>query len=471
MQKNNKKWFGRRRVLQSVGAALGLGAAAYGLHKLGVWPKTGDQISPEAFAQLRKNRHPRTGVEVSALGFGCMRLPMLPTATSPRGTEIDENAAFHMFDYALQAGINYFDTAYFYHKGASEAVLGKAMARHPRESCLLATKMPGRIIESLNQAKEVFAGQLKKLRTDYIDFYQLHAVMSVPSYKKVYEEMGVLDFLLEQREKGVIRHLGWSFHGDSETLDYLLAQDVGWDYAMLQINYHDLLHELVMPEYRAKIIGLQNAPAPAKWMYERVRDAGIPIVIMEPLLGGRLARLSKKARQPLEEVRPDLTPAAWAFRYAGNLPGVLTVLSGMTYMTHLQENLGTFAPLEPFSPEEEEALKKAVKLFLDQESISCTTCGYCMPCPYGVDIPAIFAHFNRSIDEEYYPRDPADAKYAAKARTWLASYDERIPRLRQAARCTGCGKCQPACPAMINIPEELARLGKLEEKLRNGNWA
>ena len=150
------------------------------------------------------------------------------------------------------------------------------------------------------------------------------------------------------------------------------------------------------------------------------------------------------------------------------MPGVLTVLSGMTYMEHLQENLRTFSPLEPFSDGENEALLKAIKLFLNQDSISCTTCGYCMPCPYGVDIPAVFAHYNRCIDDNIFPKNPAEANYAANATAYLASYDRHIPPLRQAAHCTGCGKCVEACPAMINIPEELARLGRVEEKLRNG---
>ncbi|MDE5832554.1 MAG: aldo/keto reductase, partial [Desulfovibrio sp.] len=353
------------------------------------------------------------------------------------------------------------------HKGVSEDVMGRALCRHPRESYLIATKMPGRVIESLEQAKEIFAGQLKKCRSDYFDFYQLHAVMSVPSYKRIYEELGVLDFLLEQKERGVIQHLGWSFHGDSETLDYLLSRPVEWDYAMLQINYHDLMNELVMPEKRKQIIGLTRQPAPALWMYERVRDAGIPIVVMEPLLGGRLARLSKKARAPLEAVNPDLTPAAWAFRYAATLPGILTVLSGVTRMDYLRENMRTFSPLQPFSPREKQALEEALKLFLSQNSVNCTTCGYCMPCPYGIDIPAVFAQYNRSLDHDYFPDNPASADYAVKRKAYLADYDRRVPELRQASRCVGCGVCVEACPAMIDIPAEMTRIGKFTEKLRN----
>lgn len=454
----------RRNLVKGAICALGAGAAAWGLHGIGLFSGSARE---EITGSMTMNRHPRTGVAVSALGYGCMRFPMQANATSPRGTEIDEKEAFRLVDHALAHGLNYFDSAYFYHKGESEAVLGRALARHPRESFLVATKMPGRIIESLQQAKDIFAGQLKKCQVDHFDFYQLHAVMSVPSYRHVYEELGVLDFLLEQKEKGVIRHLGWSFHGDCDALEYLLSRPVSWDYAMLQLNYHDLMHGLVMPEYRKQIIGLASQPAPADWMYLKVRDAGIPIVVMEPLLGGRLARLSKKARAPLMKIRPDATPASWAFRYVAGLPGILTVLSGMTRMDYLHENLRTFAPLEPLTPPEEQALQKALSLFLTQESIGCTTCGYCMPCPYGVDIPAIFAHYNRCLDNGIYPRDRAAANHAELARAYLADYDRHVPELRQASRCTGCGKCVSACPAMLDIPSELARIGKFAEALRN----
>lgn len=463
----NSNLITRRNLLKGALCGLGAGAAAWGLYGIGAFSRSSAPATG-INGKMTMNRHPRTGVEVSALGYGCMRFPMLANASSPRSDEIDTKEAFRLVDFALAHGVNYFDTAWFYHKGASESVLGQALARHPRDSFRIATKMPGRIIESLPQAKEIFATQLKKCQVDYFDFYQLHAVMGVADYKRIYEDLGVLDFLLEQKEKGVIRHLGWSFHGDCEALEYLLSRPVDWDYAMLQLNYHDLMHELIMPDYRKKIIGLTNQPAPADWMYAKVRDAGIPIVIMEPLLGGRLARLSKKAQTPLREIRPGATPASWAFRYVAGLPGVLTVLSGMTRMDYLLENIATFTPLDKLTQPEELALRKALGLFLTQKSIGCTTCGYCMPCPYGVDIPAIFAHFNRCLDNEIYPGNPAASNHAELVRAYLSDYDQHVPELRQAARCTGCGKCVSACPAMLDIPRELAAIGKFAEDLRNG---
>lgn len=461
----DKKTFNRRTIIKGATCAIAAVTLGSGLYKFGYGSRTED--NSEITGPVTRKKHPTSGVEVSAFGYGCMRLPMLPSATSPRGTEVDEEKAFQLIDYALDCGVNYFDSAYFYHKGVSEEIMGRALSRHPRKSYLVATKMPGRVIESLDQAIQIFEGQLKKCRSDYFDFYQLHAVMDVPSYKHVYEDLGVLDYLLKKRDEGIIRHLGWSFHGDSEALNYLLAQPVKWDYAMLQLNYHDLLQALVMPDFSKEKTGLKKELAPARWMYDRVRDAGLPIVVMEPLLGGRLARLSRKARAPLEALRPDLKPAAWAFRYAANLPGVLTVLSGVTNMQYLRENIKTFSPLQAFTPEEEKALLDALKLFLSQESINCTTCGYCMPCPYGIDIPAIFSQYNRSLDHDFYPANPENADYARQRAIFLADYDRNVPELRQASRCIGCGKCAQLCPAKIDIPDKLARIGKFTENLRN----
>jgi len=393
-----------------------------------------------------------------------MRFPVLPTATSPGGPEIDEAAAFRLVDYAIAHGVNYFDTGWRYHGGMSEVMLGKALKRHPRESYFVADKMPGVLNPTLEEAKAMFRTQLERCQVEHFDYYLLHAVRSVESYKKVYEENGVLGFLLEQKAAGRIRNLGFSFHGDQETLEYLLSRDTKWDCALVQLNYHDILHEYVPPTFILK--NFNSSPAQPRWVLEKMTASGIPLLVMEPLLGGRLARLNKKSLTVLQEEHPQASAASWAFRYVAALPNVLTVLSGMTYMEHLQDNLRTYAPFEPLSEREMTTLRRALDIFITGANIRCTACGYCMPCPYGVDIPAVFTHYNRCVDDEYIPKSERNADYEKARRAFLVGYDRSVPELRQAMRCTGCNKCTPHCPQDINIPAEIDRLSKFVEQLR-----
>ncbi len=337
--------FSRRGLIKAAGIGVAGAAAAYGLDKAGLLPQfsSGKSSLPEPPTdQMTYRVHPKSGDKVSLLGFGCMRFPMLPEATSPRGTQIDEKAAFAMVDYAIAHGVNYFDTGWAYHQGASEVMTGKALARHPRQSFYLATKMPGYMEPTLAEAKEIFATQLERCQVEYFDYYLLHALTNLEGYKKTYEQQGVLDFLLEQKAQGRIRNLGWSFHADRETLEYLLSRDVDWDFAMVQLNYHDMMHQFVPAPFQRIIAA---TPAPAQWMYDTLVASGIPLMIMEPLMGGRLARLNKKSLAVLQEERPQDSAATWAMRYVGGLPNVLTVLSGMTYMEHLQDNILSYAPL------------------------------------------------------------------------------------------------------------------------------
>lgn len=398
----------RRNMLMAAGVGIAGATVAYGLDRLGVFSGQGNTLPEPPTDKMTYRVHPKSGDKISLFGFGCMRFPMLPDAESHNGPEIDEAAAFALVDYTLAHGVNYFDTAWPYHKGASEEVIGKALSRHPRESFYLASKMPGYYNPTREKAQEIFEKQLKKCQVEYFDYYLLHAIMSVEAYVKPYEEQGVLDYLLEQRAKGCIRNLGWSFHGDKETLEYLLSRDVDWDFAMVQLNYNDLLHGLVPAPFVQKVV---KSPAPADWMYEKMLKSNIPLMLMEPLKGGRLARLNKKTLEVLQTERPEASAASWAFRYVGGLPNVLTILSGITYMEHLQDNLRTFSPMEPLSVREQTVLKRALDVFLAQGDIGCTTCGYCMPCPYGVDIPGVFSHYNRCLDDEQVPKGERDAAY------------------------------------------------------------
>lgn len=467
---DKKTTFSRRGLLAGMAATVG------GLAGLGAWSTFGrhagsarggagisNEGKPEPPAdQMTYRTNPNSGDKVSLLGFGCMRYPVMPGESSPRSPKINEPIATEMVDYAIAHGVNYFDTAWGYHSGASETFTGKILKRHPRESYYLATKMPSYLDPDLAKAREIFFTQLKKCQVEYFDYYLLHTLQTVPGYQKTYEREKVLEFLQEQKRLGRIRNLGWSFHGDREMLEYVLSRDVKWDFAMIQLNYHDMMYQFVPPKWLSHL----PSPAPAAWMYDKLRQSGLPLIIMEPLLGGRLARLNQKALRILQAEDPQATAASWAFRYVGGLPNVLTVLTGMTYMEHLQDNLRTYAPFKPFTEHESDVLKKALDAFVVSDNIRCTTCGYCMPCPYGVDIPTVFRHHNDCLDDDRVPKGERSPEYAAARRHYLVTLARRVPELRSASHCTGCGKCVSKCPQFIDIPAEMAKLAKMLQEMR-----
>ena len=274
-----------------------------------------------------------------------------------------------------------------------------------------------------------------------------------------YVDNGIMDFLMKEREAGRIRNLGFSFHGYQAVFDEVLAmQDkYHWDFVQIELNYLDW-------DY-ANEINERNVDA--SYLYAELQKRGIPAVIMEPLLGGRLANLPQYLMTELKSKAPERSVASWAFRYAGTPEGVLTVLSGMTYMEHLKDNLLSYCPLTPLTDEEMRYLDgdiahKIVRL----ENIPCNDCKYCMPCPYGIDIPAIFVHYNKCKNDGSLPMGIGDKEYRKHRRQYLISLDRAVPRDRQPDHCIQCGQCEPHCPQNIRIPRELRKIDEMIEELK-----
>ena len=390
-----------------------------------------------------------TGDKVSILGYGMMRLPM--TKNEKDEDVIDQQRVNELVDYALAHGVNYFDTAPVYCKGASEKATGIALSRHPRNSYFIATKLSNmRGDNSIEFGKEMFANSLSELQTDYIDYLLLHNLGNRNAYNQRFVENGLLDYLLQQKREGKIRNLGWSFHGEKEFFDFMLDEaGVHWDFIQIQMNYVDW----------------QRGNPTAEYMYNRLAEKNIPVVIMEPLLGGRLAKMNYQAMAMLKEREPEKSVASWAFRFAGSYDHVLTVLSGMTYMEHLQDNIRTYAPLHPLTDDEKELLMDVAKRKMGFENIDCTDCKYCMPCPYGLDIPAIFKHYNRCLDEGRMPQNEMDEDYKKQRRAFLVGLERGVPKLRQADHCTGCHECEHHCPQRIKISREMRKIDEFVQNL------
>jgi predicted aldo/keto reductase-like oxidoreductase len=407
--------------------------------------------------QMTYRTNPTTGDKVSLLGYGMMRLPNREGVD-----EIDQEMVNTLVDYALKHGVNYFDTSPAYCRGFSERSTGIALSRHPRNSYFIATKLSnfGPPTWKREESIKMFENSLKELQTDYIDYYLLHGcgMGGMDALRGRYLDNGILDFCIEQREKGRIRNLGFSYHGDVKVFDYLLSRhdEIHWDFVQIELNYLDW-------DYANEINGRNTD---ARYLYAELQKRGIPAVIMEPLLGGRLANIPQYLMERLKERDPEATIASWAFRYAGTPEGVLTVLSGMTYMEHLRDNLLTYSPLHPVSEEEEEFLYDIAYHIVNVKLIPCNDCKYCMPCPYGVDIPSIFVHYNKVKSHDRLPEDVKNKYYARLRREFLVGQDRSVPRLRQAAHCIGCGQCMSHCPQNIRIPDELHKIDEFVEILR-----
>ena len=459
----NEKDMSRRDFLKIVGISTATATAAT---LAGCGPKgagnneTGAGTVPVGKMGYRTN--PKTGERVSLLGYGCMRWPTLP-APEKGGNVIDQDAVNELIDYAMAHGVNYYDTSPVYVQGWSERSTGLALKRHPRDKFFVATKLSNFSNYTRENSIAMYRRSFEELQVDYIDYYLLHSIGNggIETFRKRYIENGMIDYLMEERKAGRIRNLGFSFHGTKDVFDEVLAMHdrVHWDFVQIQLNYVDWKH--------AKEVNTRNTDA--EYLYGELEKRGIPTVIMEPLLGGRLSNVHDHIAAHLKQRRPSSSVASWAFRFAGSFPGVLTVLSGMTYMEHLQDNLRTYSPLDELTDDDKEFLEQTAQLMLRYPTIPCNDCKYCMPCPYGLDIPAILLHYNKCVNEGNVATSSQDENYRRARRAFLVGYDRSVPKLRQASHCIGCNQCVPHCPQNIRIPQELHRIDRFAEHLKQDN--
>ncbi|MDO5575764.1 MAG: aldo/keto reductase [Fibrobacter sp.] len=468
MKTNDKKNMDRREFIRGLGV-VGAGAVVSAAALTGCNAKKNESSSSSVPGEIpvdkmtyRKN--PKSGENVSLLGFGMMRLPSVGGKSAKEtNEEIDQELVNEMVDYAIAHGVNYFDTSPAYCRGNSEQSTGIALSRYPRDKYFVATKLSNFAHSTWGHEESIamYRKSFKELKVDYIDYYLLHSIGSGSGMEELearYINNGILDFLLEEREAGRIRNLGFSYHGDIAVFDYMLSRhDIyKWDFVQIQLNYLDWKY--------AKQINPRNTNA--EYLYAELEKRKIPAIIMEPLLGGRLSNVPNRIVAQFKQRMPESSVASWAFRFAGTHQGVLTVLSGMTRMEHLHDNLRTLAPLQPLSSEELDFLQLVAKQIMELDTIPCNDCKYCMPCPYGLDIPAILMHYNKCINDGNILASLQDKNYRKARQAYLVGYDRSVPKLRQASHCIGCNQCSPHCPQRINIPQELHRIDSYIEDLK-----
>ncbi len=361
-------------------------------------------------------------LQLSALGMGAMRLPVI----GGDDAKIDQLAVDRMVDVAMERGINYYDTAWGYHSGSSEIAIGRSLGRYPRERWYLATKFPGYDLSNMDQVKTIFERQLEKCGVDYFDFYLFHNVCEMNIEAYLDPKYGIFDYLTEQKRSGRIRHLGVSAHGSREVIErFLKAYGKGMEFCQLQMNYLD-------------------------WSFQDVKNKAallaeyqLPIWVMEPLRGGKLASLAEEDAAKLKALRPDETIPAWAFRFLQSIPGVAVTLSGMSNMQQLEENLSTFEAEHPLNQQEMETLLGIADSMVQKTSVPCTACRYCTShCPQSLDIPMLLELYN----EHCFTGGGFIAPMALMA----------VPEEKHPAACIGCRSCETVCPQQIRISEALA---------------
>lgn len=366
---------------------------------------------------MEKRKLEKLGIETSLLGFGCMRFPL--TADG----RIDEPEAQRMLDKAIKSGVNYIDTAYPYHDGESEPFVGRVLKNYDRASLYLATKLPVWMVKSLEDVERIFEEQLERLQTDYIDFYLMHAMD-----KGRWDEMlklGVPEYLEKLKEQGKIRYLGFSFHDEYEVFEEILNYRE-WDFCQIQLNYMDVKEQAGMKGY------------------ELTAKKQIPLIIMEPIKGGSLAAFADDIMERFHAFDGEASAASFALRWVGSLPNVKVILSGMSTMTQVEDNLKTFEQFHPLSMHEKQAIDEIVEILTSRVQNGCTGCGYCMPCPAGVNIPGCFKAWNTYHMYQNY-----------NVVKW--KWEEDLGEKAQAKNCIKCGKCEKVCPQHLNIREDLEK--------------
>ncbi len=357
------------------------------------------------------------GKSMPRLGYGCMRFPV-------KDGKIDFEASRELIHHAYNNGVNYFDTAYNYHNEESEIFLGKVLPEYKRDTYFLTSKLPVWKVTEEGDAEELFNQQLKKCNTEYFDFYLLHSLRE-RSIETV-EKFKLYDFILKKKQEGKIKNIGFSFHDSNEVLKKF-ASAHKWDFVQLQINYWD------WEEYDAKS------------MYETLEKLNIPCFVMEPVRGGFLASFAPHAMKHFKDYNPQSSVASWALRWVASLPNTAVILSGMSNMEQLQDNINTFTDLKPINDDEQKIIDSVVEDLRKIKPVPCTGCRYCMDCQYGVDIPGVFEVYN-----DYKKSENA----AIATRSYFMFMDEK----EQGGNCQKCGECIPKCPQQIDIPHELEQI-------------